>query len=769
MNTPRLSLMTTLLLLVLGLPSLAMAQNGVQRLVNPTPFHSNAIYWVRIVADGDRIAVSTDHSSLFPEYQYGGIIHTFRFVNEQWVLEDTIHSPALKQQDFFGYHLAMHNNTLVARAFRNSVNDDEMGLFVFQRTGEEWSLEKEFVSIDLPAPTVANSVAIASGTILVGTGDEPGAPVDSGGVAILEQKAGQWIDAGRLPTMGLQANDRFGSALAAAGQWCVVGSSNFGLGEDGAIFIYQFDAGQWLLHQIITAPDSVVNAEFGCAVAMYDDLIVVNDCLVQPNGATYVYRLETATSSWQFEAGLTSDAQVAARTKLAVGENLIVTGNEFHGANPAFSIFRFDGTSWSESYAMQCLTEDCSQQLAPRPETTFAVSDKYIVAGVSQAHSSSRDYIAIVGPIATTPEHDCNGNLLDDAFEIAVGNPDCNSNDIPDECETAGVGDCDGNGICDAFEIANGDVFDCNKDGVIDFACEDFLVDDDGDGAFDECDNCVDLYNPQQRDCDNDGVGDLCAIANGLVEDCNKDGVPDFCQGDYAVDNGIFQVQWIGNNSDYDCLSIQQFRVQPGGEVVNGVEIFWSVGAPRPAMLLLYNDPNNDGDPNDGQLLWKQDIMSATFDDGYVAYPVDDIFVGNTGQYFFVAVESTGHIFPAPQGGSGDEPPGRWIAADTIGDFDPTDLSSLGIASPYYQEGGPWMIRASASPRNACECPADIVSARGFSGDGVVDAHDLMLLLEQWGGCAEPCPPLCPADITGDCAVDVFDLLSLLAQWGPCE
>ncbi len=48
--------------------------------------------------------------------------------------------------------------------------------------------------------------------------------------------------------------------------------------------------------------------------------------------------------------------------------------------------------------------------------------------------------------------------------------------------------------------------------------------------------------------------------------------------------------------------------------------------------------------------------------------------------------------------------------------------------------------------------------------DGVVGVADLLILLGNWGPCAD-CKD-CPADIDGDCTVGVKDLLILLGNWG---
>jgi spore coat protein A, manganese oxidase len=51
-----------------------------------------------------------------------------------------------------------------------------------------------------------------------------------------------------------------------------------------------------------------------------------------------------------------------------------------------------------------------------------------------------------------------------------------------------------------------------------------------------------------------------------------------------------------------------------------------------------------------------------------------------------------------------------------------------------------------------------------LNNDGVVDGADLLILLSQWGTCADP--DNCPADLNNDGTVDGADLLILLSNWG---
>ena len=92
-----------------------------------------------------------------------------------------------------------------------------------------------------------------------------------------------------------------------------------------------------------------------------------------------------------------------------------------------------------------------------------------------------------------------------------VGEPDCNGNNITDDCEPAMFPrrDCDGNGVIDT--------------------CEDGLIDCNQNGLDDRCD-------PDVVDCNDNGVDDACDISTATSQDCDGDGVPDECVEKNVVD-----------------------------------------------------------------------------------------------------------------------------------------------------------------------------------------------------------------------------------------
>jgi hypothetical protein len=115
-------------------------------------------------------------------------------------------------------------------------------------------------------------------------------------------------------------------------------------------------------------------------------------------------------------------------------------------------------------------------------------------------------------------------NQSPDRVQVLFGVPpipasiDCDSNCIPDECET----DCNGNGRLDGCDIESGSSKDCNGNGIPD-ECE---PDCDRDGVPDTC----------EEDCDRNGAPDDCDMLGGAA-DCNRNHRIDSCE--IAEDPGM--------------------------------------------------------------------------------------------------------------------------------------------------------------------------------------------------------------------------------------
>lgn len=78
-------------------------------------------------------------------------------------------------------------------------------------------------------------------------------------------------------------------------------------------------------------------------------------------------------------------------------------------------------------------------------------------------------------------------------------------------------------------------------------------ADFDGDGHPDSADNCPNIANPDQLDCNENGLGDICEIDADPLADCNDNGVLDSCESGDCNNNFIPDITDICVGISLDC------------------------------------------------------------------------------------------------------------------------------------------------------------------------------------------------------------------------
>ncbi len=198
----------------------------------------------------------------------------------------------------------------------------------------------------------------------------------------------------------------------------------------------------------------------------------------------------------------------------------------------------------------------------------------------------------------------------------------------------------------------------------------------------------------------------------------------------YVVDDGSSE-NGVGLSIGGDLMWINAFDVEPGLERITSIALTWGTplfpgGAPAGAdvMVLLYEDPNDDGNPNDAVLLTTADTVVTDPDtDLFTTVPITPTTVSGT---FFVAT-----LFPFQAAGqypsSLDEnsSAGRsWVAGNTVaGSFDINDLMNNDV-QPELMDSiglpGNWLLRADGGGGDGPPDTADLYQISLDAGDTLV-------------------------------------------------
>lgn len=255
--------------------------------------------------------------------------------------------------DHFGGAIAISGDTLVVGAYMESgsattINgpDDDLAqesgaVYVYTKETTGWVQQAYLKAHNARANhRFGRSVAIDGDTIVVGAPgedslDKPteGGSTDTGAVYVFTRSGKTWTEQAYLKASNADAKDEFGASVAIKGDTIAVGatgeaSTAYGLDGDqnsnnaeysGAVYLFSRTNSKWEQIHYIKAYNSLYWYQFGNAVALSEDMLVVGSKtdsyyatgdvtgletneLAPESGAIYVYR--KTDNKWEYEAYL---------------------------------------------------------------------------------------------------------------------------------------------------------------------------------------------------------------------------------------------------------------------------------------------------------------------------------------------------------------------------------------------------------------------------------------------------------------------------------
>lgn len=290
-----------------------------------------------------------------------GAAFVYRFDGGTWLFEQQICNPDPKFGQNFGSFVAISGDVIVAGAPDDGENGSGAGAaFVFRYTRGTWVPEQKLLASDGESDDFfGQSLAIDDDVILVGTGEGEGAYV-------FRYEGSNWVEQQKL--IGKKGDCGFGSAVSLDGMTALVGAS---FQPDPkhiqlSAYVYQFDGSSWVAVALLV-PEASPGSSAGFSpggVDILGNVVVLGHITDGENGdfcgAAFVFRFDG--KEWNEEQKLLA-SECAFEDQfgraVSIGSDLVVVGTflakEELGQSAAY-VFRFDGTMWAEEATIRPLS-----------------------------------------------------------------------------------------------------------------------------------------------------------------------------------------------------------------------------------------------------------------------------------------------------------------------------------------------------------------------------------------------------------------------------
>ena len=204
----------------------------------------------------------------------------------------------------FGRSVAIAGD-LVAVGAGGANADSVLGagaVYLYKRQGLTYVPEAILVAPDATTGAeFGRIVAIKGNVVVVGARfAQVGTFSKAGAAYVFRKYKGVWHLEEKIASPTPANEDNFGRALAVQGDVLVVTArkENINASDVGAAYVYSYRGGAWMYQEKLTASDPSPGAYFGQSVAIQGDVLAIGARNADPNAAGAVYLFRPAGSGW---------------------------------------------------------------------------------------------------------------------------------------------------------------------------------------------------------------------------------------------------------------------------------------------------------------------------------------------------------------------------------------------------------------------------------------------------------------------------------------
>lgn len=246
---------------------------------------TDAHFGQRMAVDGDTLVVAAEHEDssargVNPQNPprdgaaNSGAVYVYKRAGSRWELEAYIKASDAKQGASFGKGLAVHGDTLVVGAWKDS---DTGAAYIYERVDGTWTERVKLVPDSGTGTNFGQSCAVLDDLVIVAAPSYNAGARESG-VAFLYRRDpadGSWKFERKLVNERPMALAWFGSGLALTKDYFVSGATGEANGSVASGSAYVFRTGTWEQLARLTPETASATAFFGERLAIAGDTIAV--------------------------------------------------------------------------------------------------------------------------------------------------------------------------------------------------------------------------------------------------------------------------------------------------------------------------------------------------------------------------------------------------------------------------------------------------------------------------------------------------------------
>jgi hypothetical protein len=226
-----------------------------------------------------------------------GAVYVFTGSGASWSEQAYLQASNIDSGDNFGISVAINSDTVVVGASSengadNGLQDDVGAAYVFIRSGANWSQQALLGASNAQAKdNFGLSVDISGDSIVVGAfledGIDNGTQNNSGAAYVFTRSGVSWSEQALLKSFNVGTDDSFGHAVSIDGETILVGAifedgdgingvDNNATENSGAAYLFTRFINTWTQQSYIKASNTDIQDEFGHAVALSGNNIIVS-------------------------------------------------------------------------------------------------------------------------------------------------------------------------------------------------------------------------------------------------------------------------------------------------------------------------------------------------------------------------------------------------------------------------------------------------------------------------------------------------------------